>query len=177
MVDTRNPNLDSRFKRSLSSWLQRFAPLRWTLRLVVTLMVTRHRVGAVGVVLNDQGQVLLAEHVFRPRHPWGLPGGWIKKGEDPARAVKREIEEELGLRVDVGRLLMCEPQGNEPGRYVSHALSLAFICKPLNEIAAVQSFEILGIEWVDLDDIKHDLSPIERKAIALAAAGELASSE
>lgn len=171
MTQTRNPKPESRFKRRLALWLQRFAPLRWVLRMVVTMTVRRHRIGAVGVIVNNQGQVLLAEHVFRPRHPWGLPGGWLKKGEDPAAAVKREIEEELGLKVDVGRLLMCEPQVNVSGVNAMHSLSLAFICKPLNEIETIKSFEILNVKWVDPTAIQQELSPIEQKAI-VSAVGE-----
>ena len=102
-------------KQQIANWLQRFALLRWGLRLGVYLFMPRQHVGVVGVLFNQMGQVLLAEHVFRPLFPWGLPGGWIGRGEDPAKALEREFEEELGLQVMVKQLLLCEPQGGVLG--------------------------------------------------------------
>jgi ADP-ribose pyrophosphatase YjhB (NUDIX family) len=92
------------FKRQLATLLRRFTPLRWLLALAVRLFAPRHYVGAAGVVFNEMGQILLIEHVFRAHFPWGLPGGWVEHGETPAETVRREVEEELGLRIEVKQL-------------------------------------------------------------------------
>jgi len=50
-------------------------------------------------VERADGQVLLVRHSYR--QSWGLPGGLLKRGEDPATAALREAAEEVGLAVDL----------------------------------------------------------------------------
>jgi 8-oxo-dGTP diphosphatase len=57
------------------------------------------------VIRDDRGRVLLSR---RPddRHMgglWEFPGGKIGPGEAPGAALRRELREELGLMIDVGR--------------------------------------------------------------------------
>jgi len=54
----------------------------------------------VSIVMTDlNGSVLLLRHSYGP-DVWSLPGGGIKKGEDPEVAVRREVHEELGMKLD-----------------------------------------------------------------------------
>jgi ADP-ribose pyrophosphatase YjhB (NUDIX family) len=54
-------------------------------------------IAGVSVVLtNLAGDVLLLKHSYGP-NVWGLPGGGLKSGEDPAEAALREVREELGV--------------------------------------------------------------------------------
>ena len=57
-------------------------------------------VSVAGIITNSEGRVLLLNHVLRPSSGWGLPGGFIDKGEMPARAFGREIYEETGIEVE-----------------------------------------------------------------------------
>ena len=57
------------------------------------------KVHAVGCYLVTHGRILILL-----RHPekfqgstWGVPGGKIEPGENPAKAVMREVEEEVGI--------------------------------------------------------------------------------
>ena len=36
---------------------------------------------------------------------WGLPGGYVEPGESVADATQREVQEETGYRVELGRLI------------------------------------------------------------------------
>lgn len=57
--------------------------------------------GVSVIVTNLSGDVLLLKHSYGPA-VWGLPGGGLGRGEDPADAARREVHEELG--VDLARI-------------------------------------------------------------------------
>ena len=70
----------------LANWPRRCTPLRWVLKAAVRTLTPTHYVGAVAAIFDDAGRVLLVEHVFRTDYPWGLPGGWVSRGEPPSAA-------------------------------------------------------------------------------------------
>lgn len=58
------------------------------------------RVGVGGIVLNEQGEVLMVRRGnSAPRFPgaWTIPTGMVDSGEDRLDALRREMQEELGL--------------------------------------------------------------------------------
>ncbi|WP_312881750.1 NUDIX domain-containing protein [Actinomadura alba] len=64
---------------------------------------------AVAIVTNPAGEVLLQLRDDIPgiAHPgrWGFPGGGLEPGEDPDTAVRREVLEETGVKVEKARRL------------------------------------------------------------------------
>ena len=55
---------------------------------------------AIVLVVFRDDRLLLLEHSYRPRYPWGLPTGWVHYGESLEEAVRRELKEECGLTVE-----------------------------------------------------------------------------
>ncbi|MET9903951.1 NUDIX hydrolase [Streptomyces sp. NPDC006446] len=71
--------------------------------------------GAAALFLDAEGRVLLVEPNYR--EGWALPGGTVESdaGESPRQGARRETAEEIGLDVELGRLLAVDwVQG--PGR-------------------------------------------------------------
>src|SRR5581483_166932 len=94
----------------------------WSRRLYLRLTTASVLLGASAVILDERGQVLVLEHTYRRAAPWGLPGGYLSKGEDPQQGVRREVREETGLDVEVGELL-------DAGLFVPDELDLAYHCR------------------------------------------------
>ena len=57
---------------------------------------------AVAVIVHD-GRVLI--HRTATEDVWTLPGGRVEMGEPAAGTLRREMQEEIGVEVEVGRLL------------------------------------------------------------------------
>ena len=70
--------------------------------------------GSGALIRDPAGQVLVVEPTYKDT--WELPGGSVEADESPRAACIREIEEELGLAIVIGRLLCVDWQGPEPDR-------------------------------------------------------------
>ena len=62
----------------------------------------RHIVAASALIRNESGEIALVRTEHRG---WELPGGQIELGETLTDGLQREIMEESGLSVELGRLL------------------------------------------------------------------------
>jgi ADP-ribose pyrophosphatase YjhB (NUDIX family) len=109
-----------------------------------TAHLPRKRVSA-GVLFTDRGRVLLVEPVSKPY--WDLPGGVVEAGESPHAAAGREVKEELGITVAVGRLLVVDFMPPRPD--LTEALMLVYsggVLLPDTEIH-VQAEEVRSWAW------------------------------
>ncbi|MGQ9803782.1 MAG: NUDIX hydrolase [Anaerolineae bacterium] len=127
----------------------------------IGLFAARFTVGVTGVVFNERGEILLLEHVFRGRHPWGLPGGWVGRHERPQDALRRELMEEAGLSVRVGPPLLVDLD-DFPGH-----LETAFLCEAEGGVGPLSN-EILAARWVSPDALPEGLKPLEREIVGRA---------
>lgn len=66
------------------------------LRVYWFLLHPRHT--GVKALLTSGDQVLLVRHTYGPAE-WELPGGSLRRSEDPAAGATREVREELGLQL------------------------------------------------------------------------------
>jgi len=135
------------FKRFLL-WLWREIPFPFALRyLFLWLVNQKFLVGVDALILNDQQEVLLFKHSYRKDIPWGLPGGWLKKGEDPIEAVEREILEESGFRVKMIKPLVVD--GSEKYSRVD----IVYLGELISETQFVPSDEVEKAGFFPLDEM------------------------
>lgn len=72
---------------------------------------------AAAFITDPDGNVLLVKPTYRDH--WAFPGGYVDDGEYPHDACAREIQEELGISVVVGDLLVVDwapPAGSDHAR-------------------------------------------------------------
>ncbi|WP_395692693.1 NUDIX hydrolase [Nocardioides sp.] len=75
-------------------------------RALLNSFLPRKRAISQMLVRSDDERVLLCQLTYK--QDWDLPGGVVEVGESPQVAVVREVEEELGLTIDAGRLLVTD---------------------------------------------------------------------
>jgi 8-oxo-dGTP diphosphatase len=148
--------------RRLALLLQKAPFLTHLLIRVFRVSRARFTAGVVGVVMNDENEMLLVKHVFHPEPSWGLPGGWMERRERPEVALVRELKEELGLEVTVEQPLVIETGY----LYPSH-LDVAYLCRAQGPVQHL-SIELLEYRWIAIEDVPP-LFPFHRVAVEAAA--------
>lgn len=130
--------------RSVREALRRYAggiwsrlPL-WVRTALIWCMNAHFVVGTVALVRDDQQRVLVAHHTYRRRVPWALPGGWVQQGEDPARAVAREVREETGLDIEAIAPILVQQESRRHLTVVYAARLTGGRFRPSAEVSAIQ---------------------------------------
>lgn len=102
-------------------------------------------------LIRYQGRILIAQrqNFGRFANKWEFPGGKIDPGETPPQALRRELEEELGIRVEIGGLYSETLYHYEYGRIRQYTY------------------------WVELPELPTELQLHEHQAIAWVTPTEL----
>jgi mutator protein MutT len=119
-------------------------------------------VSAAVIILNEKKEVLLLNHVLRPFSGWGIPGGFIDKGEQAEDAIRREIREEIGIEISRLKLYTIRTIG-------SH-LEIVFFALPEGE-PKISSAEIMEARWFGIEDLPEEVAKTHRMHIEDAMIG------
>jgi 8-oxo-dGTP diphosphatase len=157
--------------KELLAKMWRASPAR-ARRLGVWLTQARFTVTAGAVVLDEGGRVLLLQHTFRKGSGWGIPGGFVEKGEQPEDAIRRELREEVGAEIDGARLVSARALRRP------RQVELLFVARLREgERPRAASAEIRRAEWFATDALPEGLSRDQRRLIGRALENERGGGE
>ncbi len=98
------------------------------------------------MIFDDAGRIMLVE--VAGRGTYDLPGGHGQDNETPLEAVKREVFEEIGLKID--QIKMIGPLNGRINRFLFAAMDFS---GDFN----LQLEEISDYMWISVDDLLIDV--------------------
>jgi ADP-ribose pyrophosphatase YjhB (NUDIX family) len=112
---------------------------------------------AIGAIVIHDDALLMVQRAHDPgKGLWSLPGGRVEQGEYLAEALRREVLEETGLRVDIGELAgILEVPGDE-----LHYVILDYHATVAGDAGPTAGTDASDVRWVPLRDVaKMDCTP------------------
>lgn len=107
---------------------------------------------AIIVLVYRLGQVLLTRQPSWPPNRYSLIAGFVEAGESLEACLRREVAEEVGVRVDELRYL-----GSQPWPF-PHQLMIGYVARYADGDLVIQADELDHAAWFDLDALP-DLPP------------------
>lgn len=119
--------------------------------------------GVVGGILEKNGKILLVREAKEgpDKGKWNQPAGWIDIGEDPIEAVKREVEEETGLKFRPTHILGVYSLVRKDLTPIHHPIKIIFVGDISDEKTGELHDDVSEVKWFTLEEIeKMDLKTL-----------------
>ncbi|MFD3336820.1 NUDIX domain-containing protein [Streptomyces sp. NPDC058700] len=110
--------------------------------------------GVSAVVFDDRGRVLLGRRSDNGQ--WGIIGGIVDPGEQPADCAVREVYEETAVRCEVERIVLVETLDTPivyPNGDACQFMDVSFRCRAVGGEARVNDDESTDVGWFDVDGL------------------------
>lgn len=105
-------------------------------------------VGIIAFVIKDN-EILLIKNSYQSK--WGLPGGWLKQGEQISECIERELEEELGLKVKMEKIFEVKSMKSKP------VLDIAVVCKTQKTELIPDNKEVEEAQFFNMNSLPQDI--------------------
>ncbi|MEU6822170.1 NUDIX hydrolase [Streptomyces atriruber] len=134
--------------------------------------MARPRMASGALFFDAQGRVMLLEPTYKDYRD--IPGGYVDVGESPLQACVREVQEELGIAPEIGRLLVVDwaPSSNE-GDKVLYLFNGGILAERFQHEIRLQPSEIKAYAFHSVDSIAELTIPRLARRVRAAAAARL----
>ena len=129
------------------------------------------RIATKALIVNDKGQVLILREASTYEEGtnvgrYHLPGGRLNPGEAFQDGLKREVDEESGLQIEIGKPIYVGEWRPVIKGVQNQIIAIFFVCKPLTSDVRL-SEEHDDYKWVLPSDVKqYDIMSPEDKVFA-----------
>jgi 8-oxo-dGTP diphosphatase len=115
-----------------------------------------------GLIVGEDQRILITQRRADQALPlqWEFPGGKVEPGEAPVAALVRELQEEIGVTVSVGRIWDV----------LFHAypafdlVMLVYVCRIVDGVP--RAVEVADLAWVAAPDLaRWDILPADRPLV------------
>lgn len=112
----------------------------------------------VGVIIVKDGKILLAKRGTFQGRPmlefgkWGLPGGFLDRGETTGEGCIREVMEELGLKINNLKLIHIVDIPNRRNDEERQNVNFVYTAE-LEESTLVENEEVTEVKWFDINNL------------------------
>lgn len=126
------------------------------------------RIGAGALFRDGLGGVLLVKPSYKQH--WEIPGGVVEPEEAPRACCQRELMEELGLEIEVGRLLVVDWLPPDPPRPEGWMFVFdgGVLEAGATEAIRLPPEELLEWRFVQLDEIDALVSDSKARRVRMA---------
>ncbi len=107
-------------------------------------------------VMNYEGKVLLQQRALnKDKNPgkWAKTGGHVDSGETEKEAIKREVEEEIGLKVKEDEIKNIEIFKNNDEHYFTYGY--IFFTNKKEEEFIIQKEELNTVKYYSIDELEE----------------------
>jgi ADP-ribose pyrophosphatase YjhB (NUDIX family) len=114
--------------------------------------------GVFAIILDDERRVCCVRLTYAHRG-WATPGGQVESGESPIAALRREVLEETGYTVDIGRLIgvYSKPEQDD--------IILSFEATVMDEMSNHSSSEIAEVRFFAQNELPSEMTEVTRHRI------------
>jgi len=119
--------------------------IRWN----ISYALTDKFVAGMVYFVERNNQLLLVRHSYQDK--WALPGGWLERNESFEESARRELREELDIKIDDFEVL----EVNKVPR--SGIINIAIRGRLKDKQVAIRDGEIYGYRFFELHDLPDDV--------------------